>query len=664
MRSRVLAVLVVLAALPISAARAAPTWVEPVAELTPLQTTAPSQATVLTDRDGNVLVAWQANNADLMISERLASGAFSQASAALTGISGGVSLGLDGDGVVHAFMVRDPGSGNPEVEELLHRIGSATPWTGATILAQAGNVFGMRGIVNPAGDAFVVLNDGIQPKWAERASGGAWTAPANLSTGTPDYPTTYNLAMDVAGDVVIGYERPPQMLSPQAPFAIYKPAGSPPSTGEQLDADLSDGASPYGLGPVVAIDDSGTATAVFSHGPDPPTVPGATVQFSTRARADAHWTKAQSPGSDLSSTVNGPPANLAVTVLANGETFAFWAQSQSLRSRRRAPGATTWDPEVVIPSDRENNGDERVVAAPDGTVTVVFDGINGGNQQEIRAAQRLPGGAFTALPPVPAPVRSVIRAAAADQQGNVVIAWVFIAPTSPPYQVRATALDVAGPTIDTATFPGSGAIGEAVPFSAHATDLWSPAIGYAWDFGDGTSSTDAAGTKAFAAGGTFAPGLTATDGYGNATTRGFSTTIPAAAAVKPVLGGLSIVPSAFRAAAKGGSIAKAIGATVRYADSAAATATLTVHRPARGIRKGKRCVKRPRHARRGAKRCTRYVKEGSFTHADSGGTVSLRFTGRVRNRKLRVGRHRLSIVARNAAGASKAVRKRFRIIRR
>jgi hypothetical protein len=262
-------------------------------------------------------------------------------------------------------------------------------------------------------------------------------------------------------------------------------------------------------------------------------------------------------------------------------------------------------------------------------------------------------------------VRSVIRAAGVDPQGNVVITWLYIAPTSPQYQERATALDVAGPTIDTATFPGSGAIGEALPFSAHATDLWSPAIGYGWDFGDGTTAIDATGTKAFAAGGTFAPRLTATDAYGNATTRDFSTTIPAsAAAAKPVLGGLTIKPSAFRAAAKGGSVAKAIGATVRYADSAAATATLTVQRPARGIRKGKRCVKRPRHPRRGAKRCTRYVKEGSFTHADGGGPVSLRFTGRVRNRKLRVGRHRLSIVARNAAGKSAAVRKRFRIVRR
>ena len=285
MRSRVLAALVVLAAVPVSSAWAAPTWVEPVADLTPMQTDGINAATVLTDNAGNVLVAWQNNNGDLVISERLAGGTFSPASVALTNISSSASLAIDGAGVVHAFMVRDPGSGTPEIEEVLHRIGSGDLWTGSTIFTPANNVLGLRGIVNPAGDAFVVFDDGSEPTWAERPAGGAWTTPAPLNTGTLDYPFDYRLAMDVAGDVVIGYQRPMAMLTPKAPFAIYKAAGSAPATGEQLDQDVSSGASPYGLGPEVAIDDSGTATAVFSHGPDSSGPSVATVQFSTRALA-------------------------------------------------------------------------------------------------------------------------------------------------------------------------------------------------------------------------------------------------------------------------------------------------------------------------------------------------------------------------------------------
>jgi hypothetical protein len=664
MRSRVLVATFALVLLPAAVASAAPGWVTPTAELTPLKTEAPNEATVLADRDGNVLVAWQDNNASLWTSERLAGGTFSEGKLLLSNISSRVTMGVDGQGVVHAFMLRDPGGGTPEVEELLHRIGSADLWTGSTILAAGADVERLEGTVNPAGDAFVVFNDNGAPKWAERTAGAAWTTPAPLSTGT-DPPTKYELAMDVAGDVAVGYQRPEAFSTRAAPYAVYKAAGAPPSSPEQLDADLINDETPSIQGPYLGIDDSGTATAVFTHGPDPPTTNTATVEFATRARDAVSWTKAQSPEADLSSTTVGPPGNLAIEVLANGETFAFWAQSSRIHVRRRAPTATAFEPESLIPSNGENDGSELVVAAPDGTVTVVFDTtVGAGLNQVLRAARREPGGSFTALPDIPAPVRSVIRGAAVDPFGDVPIAWLFISP-DPKYQVVATALDAAAPAIDTATFGDSGEIGTPIPFAAHATDLWSPAIGYFWDFGDGTTSTDASGSKTFAVGGILQPQLTVSDGFGNATTRGFTTTIPAAPVPgQLVVSGLTITPSAFRAAAKGGSVAKAIGATVRYIESAAATATLTVQRPARGVRKGTRCVKRPRHPRRGAKRCTRYLKEGSFTHTAEPGPVSLRFTGRVRKHKLRIGRHRLSIVARNAGGKSKPLRKGFRIIRR
>jgi virginiamycin B lyase len=121
----------------------------------------------------------------------------------------------------------------------------------------------------------------------------------------------------------------------------------------------------------------------------------------------------------------------------------------------------------------------------------------------------------------------------------------------------------------------------------------------------------------------------------------------------PVLSRLTLTPPTFRTAA-----------TISYRDSEAATTTFTVLQRRPGIRKGKRCVKAPKHppAKRG--RCMRLVVLGSFTNADRAGDNRLRFAGRVRGRKLKPGRYQLRAVARNGAGQTgRAVLTRFRIKR-
>jgi Glycine rich protein len=123
----------------------------------------------------------------------------------------------------------------------------------------------------------------------------------------------------------------------------------------------------------------------------------------------------------------------------------------------------------------------------------------------------------------------------------------------------------------------------------------------------------------------------------------------------------------FRAAGEGGSIARKhpVGARVRYRLSEAASAKFTVQRAARGRKRGKKCVPLTRRNRR-ARRCTRYRRlRGSFTHAGKAGLNSFRFTGRLRGKKLRPGRYRLTMVATDSAGnRSRAKRARFRIVRR
>jgi uncharacterized delta-60 repeat protein len=136
----------------------------------------------------------------------------------------------------------------------------------------------------------------------------------------------------------------------------------------------------------------------------------------------------------------------------------------------------------------------------------------------------------------------------------------------------------------------------------------------------------------------------------------------------PVVGRLSM-PRAFAAAGRGGSIGAAgrarVGARVTYTLTEPSRVRFTVQRRARGRKVGRRCVKQTkRNSKR--RRCTRYVRvRGSFAHRGGAGTNSFKFSGRLRGRKLRLGRYRLVAIAIDAAGnRSPAKRRAFRIVRR
>lgn len=129
---------------------------------------------------------------------------------------------------------------------------------------------------------------------------------------------------------------------------------------------------------------------------------------------------------------------------------------------------------------------------------------------------------------------------------------------------------------------------------------------------------------------------------------------------RPVLfSGLRLSRTRFRAARRGRAIApkgrrlgRRVGTRVRYRLSANAEVTFQIQRA------------RKASARR--RRCTRYrTLRGKFTHAGKAGLNRLRFTGRLRGRRLRPGRYRLVARARDKQGSkSKLVKRRFRILRR
>jgi hypothetical protein len=101
---------------------------------------------------------------------------------------------------------------------------------------------------------------------------------------------------------------------------------------------------------------------------------------------------------------------------------------------------------------------------------------------------------------------------------------------------------------------------------------------------------------------------------------------------------------------------------VRFVLSEAAKVRFTVARASVGRRSGRSCVKVTRRNRR-AKPCTRYLAmRGGVSKAFKAGSSTIRFTGRMRNKRLKIGRYRLRLRATDAAGnSSPTVYKPFRI---
>jgi uncharacterized repeat protein (TIGR01451 family) len=137
----------------------------------------------------------------------------------------------------------------------------------------------------------------------------------------------------------------------------------------------------------------------------------------------------------------------------------------------------------------------------------------------------------------------------------------------------------------------------------------------------------------------------------------------AAPPAKPALTALTLKPTTFAAATSGASIAAAgkTGTTVSYRDSQAATTTFTVLAALPGVKHGVSCVKRPKHLRKHARRCTRYLTVGSFTHTDTAGSNQFHFTGRVHGHRLARGTYRLKAVARSGNRQGNTLTTRFRV---
>ena len=167
--------------------------------------------------------------------------------------------------------------------------------------------------------------------------------------------------------------------------------------------------------------------------------------------------------------------------------------------------------------------------------------------------------------------------------------------------------------------------------------------------------------------------VTATNLGGAVSAVSAAMTIPPVAGIRPertppVISRLKITPSAFRAAKKGASTAKARakrkpGARVSYTLSKSATVTFTVARATRGRLLGRSCVRATKRLR-GKRTCIRFVSvRGSIVRRRGAGADGFRFTGRLGKRALSPGGYRMTAKAVDSDHSrSLPVSREFRIL--
>jgi hypothetical protein len=232
---------------------------------------------------------------------------------------------------------------------------------------------------------------------------------------------------------------------------------------------------------------------------------------------------------------------------------------------------------------------------------------------------------------------------AVDPLGDAVVA--LERSTTSSRTIDAVVNDSAPPSIGALSVPPVGEPGEALPFGAAVTDVWSP-FTTNWDFGDGSSAPGPAASHAYAGLGTFSAALTATDSEGNSATQAGAVQVKN---IPPVVLSFGMTHRVFAVGAKATPLSAArrrrapVGTTFRFRLSEAATARIAIQR----------------------KRHRRWRTLATLKRKSPVGAKRVPFSGRLRRKALRPGPYRAVLVAVDARkNKSNAKRLSFRVVRR
>jgi hypothetical protein len=432
---------------------------------------------------------------------------------------------------------------------------------------------------------------------------------------------------------------------------VIAPGDSFPATPTTISDTAHDGDSP-----ALGIDASGNTTAIW----DDYDGLGHTVASKVKPASGA-WPSGSEP---IGTDANGgevlavSPSGAAVAAWGIFDTGGHYPGGAAVRP----PGGSFGPATTFTPSGQDTGSFDPAVNDNGDAVIVYRNDSDAG----IRAVNRPAGGSFSDPHPLSAATNLDAHgpAVALDPLGNAAASWVEAQDDDfDSYRARVAGFDASPPTLSSVSIPDSGIAGNALLFSAAASDIWSP-VSIGWGFSDGGAGAGSPLSHVFAAPGAYAATVTATDGVGNSTSQTKQLAIsaptqtanPTASAnpdrVAPVISGMAVRPSKFRKRAK-----------VAYGLSEAAKVTFKVERVLPGRKVGRRCAA-PNHKNRSRKRCTRYVPmKGSLSQNGKAGANTLTLNRRFGGRNLPAGAYRLIARATDAAGNTAIKRVSFKIMR-
>jgi hypothetical protein len=646
------AVLATICALALPAtAQATSSWL-PVAPMSQAGADA-SEPAIAMAPDGTVIALWT-RGAELQASVRPPGGPFS----APAHVAGGSHLAASADVAVDA-------QGNAvavwfESEASSHRVFRAFRPAGgsfsegkaispADIYAQNPKV-----AVSPAGDA-VAAWQGAGLGVALRSAGGDFGEPQQL--GDADAGSGgFDAALDAAGNALLVWAR--NVTGSASIESASAPVGGPFGDVKKVAGPVDHAADPD-----LALDAAGNAVVGFVLW-DP---------FITDTTKWRPFTASRPAGGDFAaaeplSASTRESERVQAGFNPQGEAIVTFMQGFQPWGAVRPPGGAFGDAIRLSPAAHDSGPP---VFAVDGTgrAQVLWLGTDG-TGDKLHFVTRPPGGAFSGMQTLSDSlgVRELSEHVVADPEGNAVAIWQR--KEGDEQRIELAGYDGAPPRITGVVAPASAPPGATVAFSASVTDVWSP-FSAGWEFGDGAAATGIEASHAFAAPGTFTPRITATDDLGNAASASSTITIAIVAALAvadvtaPSLSALALVPTRFRAASRGASVASRVGAALRFRLSERGTVRFRAQRAAKGRRVRGACRRATAKNRR-RPRCTRFASvRGSFVVPGNAGANQVRFRGRIGGRRLRPGLYRLVANATDPAGnVSKAVRASFRIVRR
>ncbi|MCW2924740.1 MAG: hypothetical protein JWM98_2144 [Thermoleophilia bacterium] len=531
-RALILAAAAVLCALAPAAADAAPVWL-PAVTVDPARTTAgvaPRTDIAMNERGDAVLVfargddlgdANGANDTETVFAAyRPAGGTFGapqQVSSVTTGPVPEVEAGIAANGsAIVAFTSKSPSNIQVRVATS-NTAGVFAPARDVTGAVAGEDASALQLAANGSGVAALYWQSGAaKVAYGATASFAGSFSPMTLTTSGA---YAGDVEVDQAGNVSWAWERD---SSPDR-YTVEvrdKPAAGALGATIILSRNV-DGAKAEG--PDLTMAPDGRAMVVYGYREDAPlpALPQRAV-YNVRSAPAGHWdTGTWSTTSGLVSA----PGQLAtsygsqVTMLPDGTAVAIYLADTGVFGATRL-GGQQFSGHQALTDEASSVG--WIASSADGSVVALVQTVN-----DVNAAVRSPGATQFGATATVATFNSTgtpgfvfATPLAMDGTGDatmgVGVARCTAACAKWDSSVFTVSLDAAAPRFGAVNIPSSATSGSQLQFAAPATDVMSP-ISTTWSFGDGASGTGSTTSHTYAAPGSYAVTVTATDAVGHAT---------------------------------------------------------------------------------------------------------------------------------------------------